>query len=110
MEEYVSRHEYMERVGRIDERTNSLDKRLTKVEEMNQQLNDITVTMKGILVTLRHMQEEQTEQSERLRKIEEEPGDTWKKVKWTALACGITFLITGVLTSIATWLCVKGGF
>lgn len=101
MEEYVTRHEYMERIGRSDDKMHSLDRRLSKVEELGEKLSEMAVTMQGMLVTLQNMQQEQAEQGKRLKKIEEEPGDTWKKVKWTILAC--------VLTCVVTYLVTKGG-
>ena len=99
--DYVTRHEYMERIGRSDDKMHSLDRRLSKVEELSDKLSDMAVTMQGMLVTLQTMQKEQAEQGERLRKIEEEPADTWKKLKWTVIAC----LVTGVLG----WILAKGG-
>ena len=109
MDEYVTRHEYMERIGRSDDRMHSFDRRLSKVEEFGDKLSSMAITMQGMLVTLQSMQAEQAKQGERLRKIEEEPGDTWRKVKWTVLACALTCLVTGTLTSLATWVLAKGG-
>lgn len=96
MEEFVTRHEYMERIGRSDDKMHSLDRRLSKVEELSDKLGEMAVTMQGMLVTLQNMQKEQTEQGERLKKIEEEPADAWKNLKWTIVAClasGIVGLI-----------------
>jgi hypothetical protein len=65
----------MERTGRTDDKMNNLDRRLSKVEELSDKLTDMAITMKGMLTTLENMQKEQSEQGERLRKIEEEPAD-----------------------------------
>ena len=101
MDEYVTRHEYMERIGRSDDKMHSLDRRLSKVEELSDKLGEMAVTMQGMLVTLQNMQKEQTEQGERLRKIEEEPADNWRKFVWTAFAC--------VVTGVVGFLLAKGG-
>ena len=93
MDEYVTRHEYMERIGRSDDKMHSLDRRLSKVEELSDKLGEMAVTMQGMLVTLQNMQKEQTEQGERLRKIEEEPADNWRKFVWTAFACVVTGVV-----------------
>ena len=108
-EQYVTRHEYMERIGRSDDRMHGFDRRLSKVEEFGEKLSSMAITMQGMLVTLQTMQAEQTKQGERLRKIEEEPGDTWKKVKWTVLACVLTGVVTLVITAMGTLIIAKGG-
>lgn len=101
MDEFVPRHEYMERIGRIDDRMRDFDRRLSKVEELSDKLTDMAITMKGMLTTLENMQKEQSEQGERLRKIEEEPADKWNKV--------VSTVITVLVTAALTWLISKGG-
>lgn len=101
LDDYVTRHEYMERIGRSDDKMHSLDRRLSKVEELSDKLSDMAVTMQGMLVTLQTMQKEQAEQGERLRKIEEEPADKWNKV--------VSTVITVLVTAALTWLISKGG-
>lgn len=90
----------MERTGRTDDKMNALDRRLSKVEELSDKLSDMAVTMKGMLTTLENMQKEQSEQGERLRKIEEEPADAWKNLKWTIVACLASGLVGLVLAKV----------
>ena len=101
MNEFVPRSEYMERIGRSDDRMRDFDRRLSKVEELSDKLTDMAITMKGMLTTLENMQKEQSEQGERLRKIEEEPADKWNKV--------VSTVITVLVTAALTWLISKGG-
>jgi len=100
LDEYITRHEYMERTGRTDDKMNNLDRRLSKVEELSDKLTDMAITMKGMLTTLENMQKEQSEQGERLRKIEEEPADAWKNLKWTIVACLASGLVGLVLAKV----------
>lgn len=79
----------------------SLDRRLSKVEELSDKLSDMAVTMQGMLVTLQNMQAEQKAQGERLEKIEQEPADKWNKV--------VSTVITVLVTAALTWLISKGG-
>lgn len=90
----------MERTGRTDDKMHNLDRRLSKVEELSDKLTDMAITMKGMLTTLENMQKEQTEQGERLRKIEEEPADAWKNLKWTIVACLASGLVGLVLAKV----------
>ena len=101
MDEFVTRHEYMERIGRSDDKMHSLDRRLTKVEELSDKLGDMAVTMQGMLVTLQNMQTEQKAQGERLEKIEDKPADNWNTLIKTAL--------TVIVTAAATWFISHGG-
>ena len=93
MEDFVPRHEYMERIGRSDDRMRDFDRRLCKVEEFGEKLQSMAISLQGMVVTLQSMQAEQKEQGERLKKIEEEPADNWKKFTWTVFAC----IVTGVI-------------
>ena len=99
-EQYVPRSEYMERIGRSDDRMRDFDRRLTKVEEFGDKLSSMAVTMQGMLVTLQTMQAEQLRQGERLRKIEEEPADKWNSA--------IKTVVTILLTAAVTWLFLGG--
>ena len=101
LDEYVTRHEYMERIGRSDDKMHSLDRRLSKVEELSDKLGEMAVTMQGMLVTLQNMQAEQSEQGERLRKIESEPADNCNKLIYSVIAL--------IATASVTWLLAKGG-
>ena len=101
MDEFVPRSEYMERIGRSDDRMRDFDRRLSKVEEFGDKLSTMAITMQGMLVTLQTMQKEQSEQGERLKKIESEPADNWKKFTWTIFAC--------IVTGIVGYFLAKGG-
>ena len=72
MDEFVPRSEYMERIGRSDDRMRDFDRRLSKVEEFGDKLQSMAISLQGMVVTLQSMQAEQKEQGERLKKIEEE--------------------------------------
>jgi len=101
MDDFVPRHEYMERIGRSDDRMRDFDRRLSKVEEFGDKLQSMAISLQGMVVTLQQMQTEQREQGERLKKIEEEPADKWNKV--------VSTVITVLVTAALTWLISKGG-
>ena len=66
MEDFVPRSEYMERIGRSDDRMRDFDRRLVKVEEFGEKLQSMAISLQGMVVTLQSMQKEQAEQGERL--------------------------------------------
>lgn len=93
MDDFVSRAEYEERKKYVDAENVRQNERLEKLEGMSQRLTDMTSAIKGILVTLENMQKEQTDQGERLKKIEAEPGENWKKFTWAVFACVVTAVV-----------------
>lgn len=101
MDEYVSRVEYEERQKRIDDETRRQNHRIDKLENLTEQLSDMAASIKVMAVSLQGMQAEQKEQGERLKKIEEEPGDKWNSLVKT--------IITVVATALVTYLLAKGG-
>ena len=101
MEDFVPRSEYMERIGRSDDRMRDFDRRLVKVEEFGEKLQSMAISLQGMVVTLQSMQAEQKEQGERLKKIEEEPADKWNSL--------IKTIITVVATAFITYLLTNGG-
>lgn len=101
MDEFVPRSEYMERIGRSDDRMREFDRRLSKVEEFGEKLQSMAISLQGMVMTLQTMQKEQAEQGERLRKIEEEPADKWNSL--------IKTLITVAATAFFTYVFMKGG-
>ena len=100
MDEYVSRVEYDERQKRIDDENRRQNHRIDKLETMAEQLADMAASIKVMAVSMQGMQAEQKEQGERLKKIEEEPADNWRKFTWTAFACVVTGIIGFVLAKI----------
>ena len=100
-QQFVTRHEYMERIGRSDDRMHEIDRRLSRVEDLAKELNSMAVSIKGILTTLENMQSERREQGERLKKIEDVPGDNWNKLVYAIIAM--------VATAAVTWIIAKGG-
>ncbi len=101
MDEYVSRAEYDERQKRIDDEDRRQNHRIDKLEHIADQLTEMVATIKVMAASMQGMQEEQKAQGERLKKIEEEPGDNWNKLIGT--------LITVAVTAFVTWLLTKGG-
>ena len=99
--EYITRHEAMARIGRSDGKMQNLERRLSKGGGLSDKLSEMAVTMQGMLVTLQNMQAEQTEQGERLRKIESEPADNWNKLIYSVIAM--------IATAAVTWVLAKGG-
>ena len=88
---------------RIKEENNRQNKRLELLESnmqqiISQQLTTLTATIERLNLSVNNILKEQSEISERLKKLENRDGDMWR----TVIKYAITAIVGGVLTFILT--------
>ena len=88
---------------RIEEENNRQNKRLELLESnmqqiISQQLTTLTATIERLNLSVNNILKEQSEISERLKKLENRDGDMWR----TVIKYAITSIVGGVLTFILT--------
>lgn len=88
---------------RIEEENNRQNKRLELLESnmqqiISQQLTTLTATIERLNLSVNNILKEQSEISERLKKLENRDGDMWR----TVIKYAITATVGGVLTFILT--------
>ena len=88
---------------RIEEENNRQNKRLELLESnmqqiISQQLTTLTGTIERLNLSVNNILKEQSEISERLKKLENRDGDMWR----TVIKYAITAIVGGVLTFILT--------
>lgn len=88
---------------RIEEENNRQNKRLELLESnmqqiISQQLTTLTATIERLNLSVNNILKEQSEISERLKKLENRDGDMWR----TVIKYAITAIVGGVLTFILT--------
>ena len=88
---------------RIEEENNRQNKRLELLENnmqqiITQQLTTLTTTIERLNLSVSNILKEQSEISERLKKLENRDGDMWR----TVIKYAITAIVGGVLTFILT--------
>lgn len=82
--------------------------RVADLEESQKQIYDLTISVKELAMSVKSMVEEQKEQSERIKKLEEQPAEKWNALQKTilttivstlagALATGMIFLLANFL-------------
>lgn len=101
MEDYITRGEYDERMKRIDDENARQNHRISKLEDIMDSINKLTVSVREMAVTMTAMKEEQKRQGDRLDQIEAEPADRWKNMVKT--------VITVVVSAVVTYFITKGG-
>lgn len=90
---------------RIEEENNRQNKRLELLESnmqqiISQQLTTLTATIERLNLSVSNILKEQSEISDRLKKLENRDGDMWRTVVKYAITAVIGGLITFLLTRI----------
>lgn len=92
----------LERIRDEDDRQN---KRIDLIEEDTKAIHQLTASIEKLVIQVQDTIAELKEQSERIRSLEEEPGNAWNAVKKKALdtAVGLVAgaLVTGLIYMIA---------
>lgn len=80
MENYIPRDEHNEFCKRMEEEHKRINHRLSTLEETTRQINDLTISVKEMAVTMKSMLEEQKDQGKRLEALESRDGEMWRKI------------------------------
>lgn len=92
----------LERIRDEDDRQN---KRIAAIEEDTKAIHKLTLSIEKLVMQMQDMLSEQKEQSKRIRRLEEEPGEAWnavkKKVIDTVVGLVAGALATGLIYTIA---------
>ena len=72
----------LERIRDEDDRQN---KRIAVIEEDTKAIHKLTASIEKLVIQMQDMLSEQKEQSERIKRLEEEPGNAWNAVKKKAV-------------------------
>lgn len=88
-------------LARLHDEDKRQNRRLEQMEENLKIIHELTISVHTLAHDMKQMLEEQKEQGERLDKLEQEPGDTWKMVKVTFATAFISAAAGGILTTLA---------
>lgn len=100
MDDYVSRAEYGADIKRIEAEETRQNKRIDKLEDTSQKINDLVVSIKELSVNMSSMQSTLKTLTDRLTAIEDEPAENWRKAVWIVVAAVIGAAVGAVLRSI----------
>ena len=78
-----------------DDRQN---KRIAVIEEDTKAIHKLTASIEKLVIQMQDMLSEQKEQSERIKRLEEEPGNAWNAVKKKAVDT-VVGLVAGALAT-----------
>lgn len=98
--DYVTKDMHDEFSRRMEEENNRQNNRIKLLEEDVRQINNLTVSVKEMAITMKNMLEEQRKQGERLERLEKEPGESHKQIKMAIVSAVISTVVTAVVTAI----------
>ncbi|MGL4697345.1 hypothetical protein [Enterococcus larvae] len=90
-------HEAAVKFENHDQHIKSLERRMEIQEKQDETMRDLVISVKLLATNMENMLEEQKEQSQRLKKLEDEPADNWNIVKRTILTAIVSGLAGALL-------------
>ena len=101
MEEYVTRLEYDEHNRRTDDEHRRSNKRLELLEENEQQLTDLTASVRELTVSVGNLAEKQGDMISRVDALEKEPAKNWSTLKTGILSAIAAAIGSGLVAAVA---------
>ena len=82
MDEYVRSDIFDERLKRVDDENIRQNRRIDKLEGTIEKIGELASSVQLLAQNMAQMKDELTRQGDRLKDIEAEPGEKWKKLTW----------------------------
>ena len=76
-----------------DNRIKVSEHRIEDLEQSQKQIYDLTISVKELAMSVKSMVEEQKEQSDRIKKLEEQPGNKWNTLVTTVITTVVGALV-----------------
>lgn len=80
MEDFISRQEHKEFVQRMEDEHKRINRRMEILENVTNQIHELTLSVKEIAFSTKDIKEEQKAQGNRLEALEARDGEMWRKV------------------------------
>lgn len=93
MSDFITQDAFTEYSHRMDAENERQNHRLSELEETVKKIQDLTVAVHEMSVSISTMTKELTKQGERLEKIESKPGQSWDKLVWIIISAVSSGLI-----------------
>ena len=80
MEDFISRQEHKEFVQRMEDEHKRINRRMEILENVTNQIHELTLSVKEIAYSTKDIKEEQKAQGNRLEALEARDGEMWRKL------------------------------
>lgn len=93
MEDFISREEHKEFVQRMEDEHKRINRRMEILENVTNQIHELTLSVKEIAFSTKDIKEEQKAQGNRLEALEARDGEMWRKVTGYAITAVIGIVV-----------------
>ena len=100
MDDFITRHEHEEFARRMEDEHKRISTRVTSLEGIVRDINELTVSVKELAVNMKSMLEEQKSQGDRLDILESKDGEMWRKVTGHAITVIIGIIVGYIFNQI----------
>lgn len=101
MEDFISKSVHEEVIKRLDEENDRQNHRISALENTVAQIANIMSSVERLATNMEHMAREQQDQGERLKTLESQDGEMWRKI--------VSYTITAIISIILGFLASKIG-
>lgn len=81
-----------------------LEKRMDILEEQSKSINSLTLSVERLVLSMESMLKEQTEQGDRLKKLEDQPAEKWNTLQTTLFTAFISTIGGGIAAALITFI------
>lgn len=100
MDNYMTLEVHKEFARRIDAENERQNRRIQLLEETMRQINDLTVSVREMAVSMKSMLEEQKAQGDRLEALEKEPAESHRQIKMAVITSVISAIVGAVVGAV----------
>lgn len=100
MDNPIYRAEHEEFAKRMQEEHERQNRRISLLEDSIRQMNELTVSVKEMAVSMGLMLEEQKKQGKRLESLEQRDGEMWRKVTGYIVTAVVGIVVGFIFTQI----------
>jgi TolA-binding protein len=100
MDAYMTVVLHEEYAKRMEDEHKRQNKRIDKLEENQQQINDLTIAVKELALSVKSMVDEQKDHDERIEVLENRDGEKWRDVTKTLMTVIIGIVIGYIATQV----------
>lgn len=98
--DYISREEHNEFKENMQNEHTRISKRLSELEKVIDQTNELALSVKQLAVNMEYMLKEQQAQGKKLEELEGRDGEMWRKVVSYAATAVIGIVVGFIFTQI----------
>lgn len=100
MDIYMTTAQHIEYAQRMEDEHKRQNKRIDKLEENQKQINDLTLSVKELALSVKFLVEDKKDHDERIEALENRDGEKWRDVTKSVMTVIIGIVIGYIATQL----------